>query len=87
MASVEPDVRFRHLAQVFGIRAVVHDAEMSVRPPGLLVIHLTMAYVIASQFEGWPWLIATRPAFFAEEVPQREVVEHEVSEDAVPERR
>ena len=36
-------VRFRRLAQVLGIRTVVHDSEMHVRPPGLFVVHLMMA--------------------------------------------
>jgi len=33
---------FRRLAQVLGIRAVLHDPIMHVRTPGLLVVHLMM---------------------------------------------
>jgi hypothetical protein len=36
MGPVELDARFGHLAQVVGIRPVVYDGEMRLRPPGLV---------------------------------------------------
>src|SRR5580704_3252927 len=54
MESVEPDVRFRCLAQILGICTVVHDGEMIVRPTRVVGGPPQNGQVVASDFEHWP---------------------------------
>src|SRR5437867_7945279 len=55
MAPVDAYGRFRCLAQVLGIRTVVHDAEMNVRPPRVVGGPPDNGEVVASQFKRWPF--------------------------------
>src|SRR4051812_30136089 len=54
MAPIEPDVRLCHLAQLRGIRAVVHDGEMNVHPPRVVGGAPDNRQIVASHFERWP---------------------------------
>src|SRR3984885_14744624 len=54
MESVEPDVRFRCLVQILGIRPVVHDGEMIVRSTRVVGGPPENGQVAASDFERWP---------------------------------
>jgi len=53
MGSVEPDVTSRRLAQILGIRPVMHDSVMLVVAARLVVVHRTMANVADGRFELW----------------------------------
>jgi len=55
MAAVEPDLRFRRLAQVPGIRTVLHDSEMNVRTPRVVSGPSYNGQVVASRFKRWPF--------------------------------
>jgi hypothetical protein len=56
MARVQPDWRLRGLAQFCGIRTVAHDAIM---PPGLLLVHLTIAKSGSARSTSGPPMIRT----------------------------
>src|SRR6266852_4649868 len=55
MALVEPDGRFRRLAQVLGIRTVVHDAVMHVRTPRVVGCPPDNGQMVRCQLELWPF--------------------------------
>src|SRR6267142_4145758 len=55
MTLVQPDGRFRRLAQVLGIRTVAHDAVMHVRTPGVVGCPPDNGQAVASQLKLWPF--------------------------------
>src|SRR5713101_3031740 len=55
MALVEPDGRFRRLAQVLGIRTVAHDAVMHVRTPRVVGCPPDNGQMVRGQLELWPF--------------------------------
>src|ERR1700738_806452 len=55
MALVQPDGRFRRLAQILGIRAVVHDAQMIVRPARVVSGPPDDGQKIGGQLQLWPF--------------------------------
>src|SRR5206468_10914358 len=55
MAPVDSYGRFRRLAQVLGIRTVLHDSEMNIRPPRVVGGPSDNGEVVASQFKRWPF--------------------------------
>ena len=54
MVLVEPDVRFRRLAQLLGIRTVMRDAEMIVRPPRIDGGPPDNGHIVVSRFQHGP---------------------------------
>ena len=56
---------FSHLAELLGIRSVVHDAVVNVRSTGVVVVHRTMVKWLFDNSTAGPVVISTRPAFLA----------------------
>src|ERR1700687_74011 len=55
MALVQPDWRFRRLAEVLGIRTVVHDSVMHVRPTRVVGCPPDNGQMVRGQLELWPF--------------------------------
>ena len=53
MCRVQPDVRFRGLAQVLGIRAVVYNPKVFGRAPRVVGCPRNNGQILSSQFELW----------------------------------
>src|SRR3984893_4854589 len=53
MALVQPEGRFRRLAQVLGISTVVHDAVMHVGPPGVVGCPTDNGQMVRGRLELW----------------------------------
>src|SRR5260370_12320453 len=62
MAPVDPDVRFRRLAQLRWVRAVINDGEMIIRPSGVVGGPSDNGEVVAREFERRPLDDLTVPA-------------------------
>src|SRR5438105_11062747 len=56
MPRVQPDWRFRRLAQVAGIGTIVHDAVMLGRAPGVIAFPPDNCQMVVSRFELWALL-------------------------------
>src|SRR6266852_5270794 len=53
MTPVQPDMRFCRLVQVFGVRTVVHHAEVIVRTPRVIGCPPDNRQIAVSRFELW----------------------------------